>query len=867
MKSKCWLLLAAGLFCAPVLYGACIYSVTPSGRTHGHGATNNLIVVNAETNCAWTVENDSSWITLLSGGNGGTGTGVVNYAVSQNTNVVGRTGIVTIASQTFIVRQESAPCNFSLTPATRTHGPGAANNSIDMGAVAGCGWGVVNTSVWITFPGATSGVGNGTVPYSVAANTTPLYRTGHVVIADQVFALIQRSAPCLYELSPTNRSHGYAGSTGLVTVSTGPSCTWSVDNTNTWITIITNASGIGVGTFVYNVGPNPDNFPRSGTFSVFDQSFTVFQQLAPCSVSIAPTSESISADAETNVVVVSSPGNCAWGVTNNNSWITVFPLSGTGNGTVTWSVPDNVSSVGRTGVVQISGNNFTVRQAGLNCNFRLSPTNRMHGYAATTNSVNLDTLNLCSWDVVNANSWVTILSAGNGLGDSTIVYALAANGDLADRSGVVQIGGQPFYLTQRGISCALTVSPLDRAHGHGFASNSISVMTTPGCAWGVINTNSWISIITPLNGTGTGVVNYTVAPNPTPFPRSGFVSIEEATILISQAGVPCTYSVTPATRTHGYGAVTNSSFNLITTNGCPWGIVNTNTWIAITDGDGGTNSATVTYTVDANPNPIERIGVVTVDGQTFTITQRATVCFFSLSPGMRNHGHGSTTGTVGIATASGCSWPVVNTNEWISILSYTNGLGTGAVSYAVSSNLNVSPRMGMVYIGDQTFVVTQAAFLCSYKLSPTNRTHGFGATTNSVTVTAGLACAWSASSLTDWITIVSGASGTGNGGFTYSIAPNYGTTTRIGHVVLADEVLTLTQLPSIDGFAFEAIAVGAGGTVTLKLEGGPPGIWEMQGSSDLVTWSRLGDITNTTGRVEYTIPSGGNKRFYRAIIP
>ncbi len=859
------MLLVAALLFAPMMYGACTYSLSPSGRSHGYGATNNFIGVNAEASCAWNVTNNNSWITILSGASG-TGTGVVNYAVSQNTNYVGRTGIVTIATQAFTIRQDPAPCKYSLTPTTRTHGPGAVNNTFDVATTAGCAWSVINTNPWITFPGTTEGLGNGTVPYAVAANTTPVQRTGDVLIADEVFVLIQRAASCLYELSPTNRSHGYAGSTGLVSVSTAAACSWTVENTNPWITITVNPTGMGPGTFGYNVAPNPNNTPRTGTFSVWDQVFTVYQALAPCSFSIAPSSASISADRDSNVVNITGTSGCSWGVTNTNSWITVFPLSGAGNGVVTWSVPDNAGNVGRTGVVSIAGENFTIRQAAGNCTYRLSPTNRTHGYAATTNYVALDTLNVCSWNVVNTNTWVTITSGTSGLGDSNITYSLSANEGVDERSGVIVIGGQQFMVSQRGINCAVNVSPVTRNHGNGAATNFITVTSSPGCPWNVTNTAAWITIVSNLSRNGYGTVDYIVAANPTPFVRIGTIFIEEASVTITQAPLPCVYSVTPTKRTHGYGAASNI-FNVTTINGCSWVVTNTNSWVAITAATSGTNSDTVSYAVEANPNFSDRVAVLTVDGQTFTITQLAAVCSFSLVPSTRNHGYGSTTGTVTVATTANCGWSVVNSNSWITILSGSGGIGTGVVSYAVSSNISFSPRSGSLLIADQTFVVTQAAYLCTYKLSPTNRTHGFGANTGMVSVTAGPSCNWAVANTNDWITIMAGTNGTGNGSFTYSIAPNFGTTTRTGLVFLADEVLTLSQLSSMDGFSFQSVNLSTGGAVTLKLQGGPPGIWEIQGSTNLLNWSRIGDITNTTGRVEYTIPSAGNRRFYRAVLP
>ena len=86
--------------------------------------------------------------------------------------------------------------------------------------------------------------------------------------------------------------------------------------------------------------------------------------------------------------------------------------------------------------------------------------------------------------------------------------------------------------------------------------------------------------------------------------------------------------------------------------------------------------------------------------------------------------------------------------------------------------------------------------------------------------------------------------------------------------MVAEEILILTQSPATEGFAFETVTLGTSGEIILKLNGGPPGIWELQSSDDLVVWTKFADITNITGRVQYTVPSAsGTNRFYRAMLP
>jgi hypothetical protein len=67
---------------------------------------------------------------------------------------------------------------------------------------------------------------------------------------------------------------------------------------------------------------------------------------------------------------------------------------------------------------------------------------------------------------------------------------------------------------------------------------------------------------------------------------------------------------------------------------------------------------------------------------------------------------------------------------------------------------------------------------------------------------------------------------------------------------------------------FEPTFVVGGGEVTLKLTG-PPGVFEIETSSDLTNWQRIATVTNTTGVMEYrdSVPENTTQRFYRALMP
>jgi len=353
-------------------------------------------------------------------------------------DAIPRSAVIVIAGQAFGVTQAGAPCAYSLSPTQRTHGPGAANNSVTIQCGIGCDWTASTTNSWLTFTSPTNGTGTNTLNYSVAANLFPTERVGGLLIGGQTFVITQRALVCTFTISPTNRAHGFGLTTNTVSVMLNSSnCSWNATTTNDWISLSgTNATGDGAVTYI--LASNPNSTGRTGTVAIADKIFTVTQSGAPCSFTILPTAASHGFNSETGLVVVTGIGGCTWASTNTNSWITIISgATGTNSGTVGYLVDANTSTNARSGIVTIGGTDFTVTQAGSPppCSYRLSPTNRVHGFASTTNSVILTAGTNCAWNITNLNSWITITTPTTGIGSAPIGYVLAEKCDFARTHG------------------------------------------------------------------------------------------------------------------------------------------------------------------------------------------------------------------------------------------------------------------------------------------------------------------------------------------------------------------------------------------------------------------------------------------------
>lgn len=82
---------------------------------------------------------------------------------------------------------------------------------------------------------------------------------------------------------------------------------------------------------------------------------------------------------------------------------------------------------------------------------------------------------------------------------------------------------------------------------------------------------------------------------------------------------------------------------------------------------------------------------------------------------------------------------------------------------------------------------------CVATLTPSRRSFGSAGGAARVAVRLPLRCKWTATSNDPWVTIMAGASGTGNGTVTYSVASNAAATSRTATLVIANRNFTLTQ--------------------------------------------------------------------------
>jgi hypothetical protein len=238
--------------------------------------------------------------------------------------------------------------------------------TIAVSTTASCSWSATSNDGWITITAGGGGSGNGNVSISIAPNLGPA-RVGTVTVAGKAFTVNQAAVVpgpnCTYSIDPTSKSFNEDGATNQkIDVKTQGGCAWTAISNASWITVASGQIGVDDGEVRYNVAANPVGTPRQGTMTVAGKTFTVDQDATPCSFTIDPTSQTIAKSGGPGTVSVTTIPGCSWTATSQDSWIVVTAGgSGTGNGTVTYTVASNPGG-SRKGTIRIAGRTFTVQQ-------------------------------------------------------------------------------------------------------------------------------------------------------------------------------------------------------------------------------------------------------------------------------------------------------------------------------------------------------------------------------------------------------------------------------------------------------------------------------------------------------------------------
>jgi hypothetical protein len=162
----------------------------------------------------------------------------------------------------------------------------------------------------------------------------------------------------------------------------------------------------------------------------------------------------------------------------------------------------------------------------------------------------------------------------------------------------------------------------------------------------------------------------------------------------------------------------------------------------------------------------------------------------------------SPTGHTTIDSTGGPTSPIPVAQVTVTVQDMTTGVLSSGVAATlvkgVTTYVDVAP---CVVIGGGSAppcvsvsgVTTGSQQPCTFSLSGSDRSFNATGGTGNITVNTSSACAWSATSNENWLTLVSGASGIGSGVVMFQVAPNTTGQPRAASVSVGGQTFTVNQ--------------------------------------------------------------------------
>lgn len=220
-------------------------------------------------------------------------------------------------------------------------------------------WTAQSDNDWIQITSDTAGAGSATAFFTVGANPAVTSRTGSITVAGITVAVVQEGLRASVECDDT--SFGVESDYGTVWVETEGGGTWTASADVDWIHLF-DESGTGTTPVMFVVDDyTTTTASRSGTITIAGKKIVITQQ--GYELSIDPQVAEVGSNAGAGQFGVSAPIDAVWEAIADCDWITIIGArTGIGDGTIQYTIADNLTGETRTGRIVIAGKTYTITQ-------------------------------------------------------------------------------------------------------------------------------------------------------------------------------------------------------------------------------------------------------------------------------------------------------------------------------------------------------------------------------------------------------------------------------------------------------------------------------------------------------------------------
>lgn len=620
----------------------------------------------------------------------------------------------------------------------------------------------------------------------------------------------------LFVVTPTSFDVDATGGQCTVNVQSGDS--WSVMTEEKWLHTDV-SKGMGHKSVHLTVDTNIMTERRSGTVILTEEESNVSVKVM---VTQAGMSYTLSVD--TTPVNVSAAGiesqhidiqsNDDWHVTASEEWVTLSNDSGTGDGGFDIAVAPNDTHAERTATLTIEGlkghqtESIDIIQSGMDYHLGVDVDALSVPAAGKVETITIDTDD--EWSATTQDEWITLSPK-----DNTLEVNVAANVDPEDREGKIVITGK-----NSGIEQTVTVQQVGKQYDlaidrdvpitSGAEGRSKTINVTTEDDWNVRSSEDWVTFST-TEGSGNGSFDVIIAPNISSSERTAVVTVAgvrsgiELTIDIEQSGKDYYLTVDRTYPVNSNAEGRSKTINI--TSNDDWMLSTSDEWLTLSRTEGSGNGSFDFY-VAANSDTNPRAGKVIIEGKNsgieriVEVTQEAFVHNLTISVTSISAPTEGKTQSVNVTSTD--SWTVTASDSWIT-LSATSGSKNGSFTVTVEPNASTSARSGSVTVKGtasgitRTITVSQNAFVHTLTVNPTSISANNDGKTQSVSVSS--TDSWTVSTADSWISL-SATSGSKDGSFTVTVAPNTSTSARSGNVTVKGTASGITRTITVSQSAY-----------------------------------------------------------------
>ena len=403
-------------------------------------------------------------------------------------------------------------------------------------------WSVSSSASWLK---AEKGQDNTSLFLTVGINSTDVSRTAVVTLSGgrmtSAIQIIQQAAGVTGS-TETLEFDNQASSKFISITADAP---WNAKTSSSWITVTPDSGDAGSFSLGITVTENTSVNSRTGYVYVNMNQSTKLQipiHQKGLYVELDNDVLSFSADSETLTLGINS--NMEWDVLSYPEWLSISPLHGLYNQTISVTSQKNLNAVSRNGVIKIGkesipvSKSINVRQDGMT----LSANTDQLQFSNTASSQDVIVTTIAEWTAITQETWIH-LSQTTGTGNSTISVSVDENKGEGNRIGSIMLtSGELTYtisIVQQGIYFEIKTT-LESFGSHG-GTLQLSFSTNEQWTATVSDNASWLSI-SPTQGTGDGIITITASDNASMSAREGMIIIspqnsQQVRIPVKQEGL------------------------------------------------------------------------------------------------------------------------------------------------------------------------------------------------------------------------------------------------------------------------------------------------------------------------------------------